>query len=215
MLVHMLWLVFCEVYTSLVCFKSHIAWFRWFRRWVHISHGQWWEGHNNQEGPQGACTRTARCRGIRSVSMHVSLMCCNLYMCAYPVQCVSNTRLKSKHIGISFSPKDMGGTKGRTRMKGLDNGRPVQIDSQEACTRAFSMPLTTNKQHTLLKLWLGTVCVPSMDKRQWLQMWIHIVLCRECVCVWVIMLCVSIWALCVCQKCIRLCNIAMMQMNFT
>ena len=126
--------------------------------------------------------------------MHVSLMCCNPYMCACPVQCVSNTRLKSKQIGISFSPKDMGGTKGRTWMKGLDNGRPVQIDSQEACTKASSMPKTTTIVRTLQRWWLGQSCVPSMEQRQWL----HIVLCRECVCVWVIMLCVSIWSLCVC-----------------
>ena len=130
--------------------------------------------------------------------MHVSLMRCNPYMCACPVQCVSNTRLKSKLIGISFCPKDMGGTKGRTWMKGLDNGRPVQIDYQEACTNAFSIPLTTTIVRTLQRWWLGQSCVPSMEQRQWLQMWMHIVRCRECVCEWVIMLCVSIWSLCVC-----------------
>ena len=104
MLVHMLWLVFCDVYTSLVCFKSHITWFRCSRRWVHTSHGQWWEGQHHQEGPQGACTSIARCRGNCSVSMHVSLMCCNL-MCAYPMQCVSNTRQRSKQIGPILGPR--------------------------------------------------------------------------------------------------------------
>ena len=83
------------------------------------------------------------------MSMHVSLMCCNPYMCAYPVQRVSNTRQRSKQIGPILGPKDMDSTKGIPGMRGLHNGNQVERDSQEACTRAFSMPLTTTRLRTL------------------------------------------------------------------
>ena len=127
-------------------------------------------------------------------------MCCNPYMCAYPMQCVSNTRQRSKQIGPFVGPKDMDSAKGIPIMRGLHNVNQVERDYQEACTRPFSRPLITTKQNTLLKWWPGNACVPSMEQRQRLQMWVHIVLCRVCVCVWVIMLCVSVWSLCVCVR---------------